>query len=124
MANEDRILKILLQLQSDVSGLKNINAGIDETKGKLDDAGKSAFSMGDAFKFAGAEEGLRRMLDFIQEIPAVLEEGIQKGGRIHRRATAHPNRDRGHSPAKRSHDVYRFRFGARGSRPRHRHAQG
>jgi hypothetical protein len=79
VASEDRILKILLQLQSDVSGLNPAKSGIGDIKKSLDDTAKSAFSLQDAFKFAGAEEGLRRTLDFIKEIPGQIEEGVKKG---------------------------------------------
>jgi hypothetical protein len=79
MASEDRILKILLQIQSDVSGLRGINVGLGETKQKLEESAKAGFTLRDAFRFAGAEEALRRTLDVIKEIPMEIGESVKKG---------------------------------------------
>lgn len=79
MASEDRILKILLQIQSDLGGIDKVKTGVGDVKKSIDDASKSAFSLGDAFKFAGAEEGLRRVLDFVKDIPTKIIEGVKAG---------------------------------------------
>src|SRR6266566_106869 len=79
MASEDRILKILLQIQSDLAGIDKIKPAIGDVKKSIDDTSKSAFTLGDAFKFAGAEEGLRRMLDVIKEIPTKVLEAVKAG---------------------------------------------
>ena len=86
MASEDRILKILLQLQSDITGGTEMKGALGEIKDSLaniqkidawgnyiasaknakkatEDVSTSAFTLKDALKFAGAEEALRRTLD-------------------------------------------------------------
>lgn len=79
MASDDRILKILLQLQSDISGLAPIKIGVGDVKGSLEGASKSAFTFTDAMKFAGAEQAGRIILDVIKEIPSRLIESVRAG---------------------------------------------
>jgi hypothetical protein len=86
MANEDKILKILLQIQSDVSDLGKLKGGVDDLKKGIDDAAKSGFSLGDAFKFAGAQEALSGLIDLVkqvgEEMKNVVEGAIEKAAEI------------------------------------------
>jgi hypothetical protein len=102
MASEDRILKILLQLQSDLSGgapmqaqlsdisqkltgLQSINAwgnylqGARQAKTATDDVQHSAFTLEDAFKFAGAQQAFNAVIGFLKEIPTRIMEGVRSG---------------------------------------------
>ena len=61
-------LKLLVQIQSDLAGLNSAVAGLQKLQQEADKTSKSGFSLGDAFKFAGVEEGLRRAIDGVQEL--------------------------------------------------------
>lgn len=76
---DDKIFQILLQIKSDQADLQKLIGGLKDTKGATEDAAKSAFSLGDAFKFAGAEEVLRRTLDLLKQIPERLYEAVKSG---------------------------------------------
>jgi hypothetical protein len=99
MAADDRILKILFQLQADLTGGSQVKGALGDIKNSLleiqkigaygnyldglkkstTEAKAATFSLGDAFKFAGAEEALRRVLDVIKEVPRRIEDWIDKG---------------------------------------------
>jgi hypothetical protein len=79
MASEDRILKILLQIQSDISGLTNVRGGLSDVQRQTEATAQSAFGLKQAFEFAGAEEALRRILDVIAEVGRATEDQVKKG---------------------------------------------
>jgi soluble cytochrome b562 len=79
MASEDRILKILLQIQSDLSGLAPVKSGMADIRKETEDTAKSAFGLKQAFEFAGANQAFEEMVNIIREVPRQLEEWI-KGG--------------------------------------------
>jgi hypothetical protein len=72
MAASDTTFTIFLKTIADATGLTQIGKSLEELS-------KSTISLGDAFKFAGAEEALRRVIDAVEEIPRVIEEGIKSG---------------------------------------------
>ena len=76
---DEKTLEILLKIRSDMAELQKVIGGLKEVKTSVDEAAKSGFSLGDAFKFAGAEEGLRRMIDFLKQVPEALFEGLKAG---------------------------------------------
>ncbi|GEM_PF-3945995 len=79
MATEDRQLKILLQIASDVADLTKLTGGVKNLRDELDKTKKSGFSLGDAFKFAGANEALHRVLEVVKEIPTRIYDSIKSG---------------------------------------------
>jgi hypothetical protein len=76
---DEKILEVLLKIRSDQADLNKLIGGLKDTKSATEEVAKSGFSLGDAFKFAGAEEVLRRMIDLLKQVPEQLLEGI-KGG--------------------------------------------
>jgi hypothetical protein len=67
MADNDSTLKVLVQVQSDLSNLKKVVEGLEDLKKKTAETQKVTFGLAEAFKFAGAEEALRRIIDGIHE---------------------------------------------------------
>jgi hypothetical protein len=86
MAGEDKVLKVLLQIQSDISDLGKLKTGVDDLKKSLEDTSQAGFSLGDAFKFAGAEEALKGVLDGLKEVGAamvdVVKNSVEKAAEI------------------------------------------
>ncbi len=72
MAEADKILKILLQVQSDVADLQKVTGGLDQTTGKLKEVGDAASKASPLLKglFAGLGIGL---LSFLKGIPDEIE---------------------------------------------------
>jgi len=86
MAGEDKVLKVLLQIQSDLQGITSLRGAVEDLKKGLDDTGKSAFSWGDAFKFSGAQEALRGVLEGVkkvgEEVVGFLEASVEKAAEL------------------------------------------
>jgi hypothetical protein len=86
MADSDKVLKVLLQIQSDLQGITQLRGAVTDLKKSLDDTGQSAFSWGDAFKFAGAQEALHGVLEGVRavgsEVIGFLESSIGKAAEL------------------------------------------
>src|SRR5438477_6642961 len=82
MAAEDRILKILLEIKSDISDLAKAKTGLGDVRQEVDKT-KSAFGLMDAFKFAGVNvslEGLRDLVvEVTHEVASAIGEFIHSG---------------------------------------------
>src|SRR5205085_1242115 len=52
---------------------------VKNLRGEMAETAKSGFSLGDAFKFAGAEEALRRVIDVVKEVAVGIYDGIKSG---------------------------------------------
>src|SRR5581483_4124483 len=59
--------------------LTKLNGGVKNLRDELDKTKKSGFSLGDAFKFAGANEALHRVLEVVKEIPTRIYDSIKSG---------------------------------------------
>jgi hypothetical protein len=79
MAEGDRLLTVLLQIRSDISDLAKTKAGISEVKAEAESAGKSAFTLADALRFAGVDVSLHGVLDIVREIAVTIGEGVKTG---------------------------------------------
>src|SRR6266852_4857456 len=55
MAGEDKILKVLLQVQSDTSDLGKLRSGVEDLKKSLADAAAPGASVAEQLRLAGAE---------------------------------------------------------------------
>ncbi|MGI9171917.1 MAG: hypothetical protein ACR2F0_01225, partial [Chthoniobacterales bacterium] len=79
MADSEKVLKILVQVRSDMADLQKVVAGLKDTRGAVEDTKQSAFGLTEAFKFAGAEEIIHRFVETLKEIPAQFVEAIKHG---------------------------------------------
>src|ERR1022692_3845045 len=75
----DRILKILLEVKSDVADFGKVLDGLKGVKGATDDAKESAFGLKQAFEFAGANEIIHNLVETLQRIPEQFVEAIKQG---------------------------------------------
>src|SRR5260370_15965059 len=86
MANEDKILKVLLEIKSDISDLGKLKTGVEDVKKAVEDTTKAGFSMTDAFKFAGAQEILSGLLEGVKKVGEAMQElvtnSIEKAAEI------------------------------------------
>jgi len=86
MANEDKILKVLLEIKSDISDLGKLKGGIEDIKKAVEDTTKAGFTFADAFRFAGVEEGLDGVLEMLKKVGEkmieVVESSIEKASEI------------------------------------------
>ncbi len=76
---ESQELKILLKIQADVADLQQVNAGLGETKSRLDDAGQAGGLFKESFAIGAGVEIVHRLTDALAEIPARIHDAIASG---------------------------------------------
>jgi hypothetical protein len=79
MAGEDKILKILLQIQTQQDDLNKLIGGLKDVKKGTDEAAQSGFGLKQAFEFAGANQLIDRLVETLKQVPEQFIEMI-KGG--------------------------------------------